>query len=73
MDINRMTLEILVKGWVHDELVPHLVGDGLVDDLEFTSISLDEFLVDAESLLVNPRRFTYTPIIICRGIRPDAR
>ncbi|ORC34595.1 hypothetical protein B4O97_11615 [Marispirochaeta aestuarii] len=33
----------------------------------------DEFLVDAENLLVNPRRFTYTPIIICRGIRPDAR
>ncbi|WP_319559765.1 methyltransferase domain-containing protein [Marispirochaeta sp.] len=32
----------------------------------------DEFLEDAEKLLADPRRFTYTPIIICRGVKPGA-
>jgi SAM-dependent methyltransferase len=30
----------------------------------------DEFLAEAQALLTNPRRFTYTPIILCRGIKP---
>jgi len=32
-----------------------------------------EFFSEAKRLLTDPRRFTYTPIILCRGIRPAAR
>ena len=30
----------------------------------------DGFYEEAKNLLTNPRRFTYTPLVLCRGIRP---
>ena len=29
-----------------------------------------EFLVEFKSFFTNPRRFTYTPVIACRGLKP---
>ena len=30
----------------------------------------DEFRIEVEAFLHNPRRFTYTPLILCKGIKP---
>ena len=39
---------------------------------EYTG-GFDEFLEDARGLLTDKRRFTYTPIILCRGVRRSVR
>jgi hypothetical protein len=30
-----------------------------------------EFLKEVEESFKNPRRFTYTPIILCKGVKPN--
>ena len=42
-------------------------------DIKFEEYSggYEEFFKEAESFLKNPRRFTYTPLIICRGEKPS--
>ena len=31
-----------------------------------------QFYVDLEKYLVDPRRFTYTPLLLCKGIRSSS-
>lgn len=32
----------------------------------------ENFFTDLKNFLLNPRRFTYTPLILCRGIKPNS-
>jgi len=33
----------------------------------------DKFLADFKEFLVDPRRFYYSPLILCKGMKPASR
>ena len=49
-----------------------IVTPKLTDLLTCYPGGYEAFLTDFEKFFLNPRRFTYTPLILCKGMRPQA-
>ncbi len=48
----------------------HVISSKTKDLFREYTGGLDTFLADFEKFFLDPRRFTYTPLILCKGIKP---